>query len=80
MKRHIQSVHEGVKFDCHKCEFQTSAQGSLWEHKRTIHEQNTPSHMSNENASVQIGEGESVKLKLDERNTFETMACDYCIF
>ena len=38
MKRHIQSVHEGIRYSCNQCDLQFTRQGSLNLHIKTIHE------------------------------------------
>ena len=35
---HIQSSHEGVKYDCNECDYQTTRQDSLTIHIQSIHE------------------------------------------
>ena len=38
LTRHIQSVHEGVKYACNQCNQQFSTQGSVRTHIQSIHE------------------------------------------
>ena len=38
MKKHIQSVHEGVMFLCNKCYYQASEKGLLKKHDESVHE------------------------------------------
>ena len=38
MKRHIQSVHEGIRYSCNQCDLQFTRKGSLNLHIKTIHE------------------------------------------
>ena len=38
LKKHQQSRHDGVRYLCNKCEFQTSQQNYLRVHKRKKHE------------------------------------------
>ena len=35
---HIRSVHEGVKYACHQCDYQATQQGSLTIHIQSLHE------------------------------------------
>lgn len=37
LKRHIQSIHEGLRFSCNQCEYQATRQGSLKRHKQNVH-------------------------------------------
>ena len=37
VRRHIRSVHEGVKYACNQCDYQATAQGSLTRHFQSKH-------------------------------------------
>ena len=38
LKRHIESVHEGIKpFKCNMCEYETATNQSLKRHKNSVH-------------------------------------------
>ena len=36
LKRHIQSVHENIKYTCNQCELQVSSKGSLTRHVDSV--------------------------------------------
>ena len=38
LKRHIESVHEKVKYPCNQCEKQFTQQGNLRKHIESVHE------------------------------------------
>ena len=38
MKRHMQGVHEGIKFQCEECEFKTNYKERLKAHIQGVHE------------------------------------------
>ena len=38
LKRHKESVHKGVKYNCNECEYQASQNSDLKAHKESVHE------------------------------------------
>ena len=36
--RHIKSVHEKMKYDCYKCEYQAREKSALTKHIQSVHE------------------------------------------
>ena len=38
LKRHIESIHEGVKYPCNQCDKQFTEQGNLTKHVQAKHE------------------------------------------
>ena len=37
LKKHVQSVHEGVKHNCELCEYKATQKGSLRQHVKSVH-------------------------------------------
>ena len=38
LRCHIQSIHEGVRYDCNQCEYQATTQSNLKVHIKSLHE------------------------------------------
>ena len=41
LKRHVESIHEGIRYSCNKCDYEASNKSHLTKHTQSIHERIT---------------------------------------
>lgn len=76
-KRHMESVHFGVRYECPDCKKQMTGLGKLKRHIKTLHQKasDEKSELKGENCTVVIGSGQRMTIseykKLNIRNSIQ---------
>ena len=75
LKRHKQSVHEGVKYPCNKCEYQATTKGALQRHQKSEHE---GVKYSCNQCEYQAKEQDSLKRHQQSNHESVKYSCNHC--
>jgi transcriptional regulator with GAF, ATPase, and Fis domain len=79
LKEHIKSVHEGAKYKCTECDYETTKTGNFQRHKKSNHGAEVSDSLLCKECSVVAESTAALKKHVEEHNPF-AVACSQCDF